>query len=503
MKPLKVAVIGAGAAGYFTAAAIKHNVPNVEVEIYYDPKIKHIGVGESLGFSAKNFFKDTLGLDNEDWMTESQSTHKLGIRFYGWNNSDKPWYMGPGAAMFSNFTNREKGYTIEDIWFDLYKKGERRAEDYHYDFPFALYCANRVPLNRQQHSYHINVEYIRETVHNKVGKPAGVIERPIPVKEVVVKDNAIDYLLLDDNTELRADLYIDCTGFQRLMVNKLPFEFTAYPDHFNNCAIVGPHKYEDESEFNRPWTDHYAMDWGWSFSVPLAQRSGEGYIFNKNIYNGDVDRLVSEWETKRGMKNTIGRVISWEPGHCKNIMVGNCVVIGLGFGMLDAFDANVFTTTMKFITRLVDHLKQDDTMSLNWREQYNAFARRAVDDIELRINTGFHLAPKNDTPYWQYMKEAGKKFDTLNKSINTLFTEERRFRPLELYTPQYSLIEFLVYYGVDLSVINKPRSDYTLFTEQQALNMFKTVNKIHRSMDLSNCDRLLPRRSSMDRIALS
>ena len=47
-KNLKIAIVGAGAAGYFAAAALKRNCANVDVTVIYDPDTPYIGVGESL-----------------------------------------------------------------------------------------------------------------------------------------------------------------------------------------------------------------------------------------------------------------------------------------------------------------------------------------------------------------------------------------------------------------------------------------------------------------------
>jgi len=503
-KPFKIAIIGAGAAGLFTAAAIKRNLPNIEVEVVFDPKLKHIGVGESLGFFARKFFRDILKIEEKDWLEQSQSTYKLGIKFVGWDGTDKPRVWGYGGTQMLGIQNQKQGYTLDDIWLEFYKKGLRKLEDFDYDFPEARFCANNRPLDKILYTYQINAEYIKDVVHDLVGKPCGVKERPVPIKEVFVTPdgNNIDYLLLEDGSEVRADMFIDSTGFGRLLVKKLPFEFESFGEYYNDTAIVGPYWYKHESERNRVFTDHYAMNHGWRFSVPLTERTGEGYICNSHVVN-DVDKIVAEWEQATGKKDIIGRKITWEPGHLKQTMIGNCVVIGLGYGMIDPFDANVFSTSLKSIAWLVDYLGKDVDKKLDWSADFNNKMARLVTDVRLRIDVGLQLASKNDTEYWQHKKEAAKKFNTLERIVESINTQERKFHAEDMYAGQHSYLEFLMYYGFDISKLNIQESSATAYTKAKVLEMFKEFNKIHRSMDLTNCHRLIPRRSSMDRTILS
>ena len=68
MKKLKIVIVGAGAAGYFAAAAIKRNCPEHEVVVVSDPNTPHIGVGEAIAWNGPNFMQVVLGLKDFQWM---------------------------------------------------------------------------------------------------------------------------------------------------------------------------------------------------------------------------------------------------------------------------------------------------------------------------------------------------------------------------------------------------------------------------------------------------
>ena len=96
-KPLKVVIVGAGAAGYFAAAAIKRNCPGTDVTIVHDPNTPYIGVGESIAFNCRDVMRKLFGIDDEssyDWMKKSNSSYKYGVAFFGFDGTETPMVSG-------------------------------------------------------------------------------------------------------------------------------------------------------------------------------------------------------------------------------------------------------------------------------------------------------------------------------------------------------------------------------------------------------------------------
>lgn len=443
-----IIVIGAGAAGYFVAGALKRNIPNVNVTIIYDPAVPIIGVGEALAWGAPAFMSKCLGLKNEEsWIKESESTYKFGLRVCGFDGTDVPYLLGGGKPPpHINILDQQLsvlGYDLFDLWMHL--KATNKLSELHIPFPkspFQVYSSetfwfnyfNTMPLrysddrllpDESLYSYHINAKNIGKVVNERVCKPAGVIEIPVKVRDVVLNNTgSIDYVLLDDETKQYADLFIDCTGFSRIVANKMPsFKFNDMDEYSNDTAIVGPYAYQDPSEIVN-YTSANAMDHGWHFSVPSAHRSGEGYIFNSRVTN-DIDLLVDEFYKKTNKRSVDFKKISWTPGYYDKSMSKNCVLLGLSSGFVDPFDSNGFNTVLEQIWFLVNHLKLDPNFELDWRSKYNLRCSDRIADIQLRIQGFMELAPKNDTGYWQRLKIAAKEHDVQNKVIN-LFSDPYR-----------------------------------------------------------------------------
>ena len=494
---MKIVIVGNGAAGVFCASAIKKNFPEHEVVIVYDPKKSHIGVGESLGFNGPDFMKNTLGLTDElDWMRDSNSAFKFGVAWLGWDGNDDNMYMNPAPTNASYKTihnswldscyhlyQHQDDFSLYDLWLHCKSKGLVDTQTPHDGISEAYYFLkhNKSPVDQDGqwlisphvgHSYHINAEHIRQTVYNKVGKPAGVKELPVPIKEIVINGENIEYLLLENDTKVVADLFFDCTGFNKLLVSKLPFTFVEDDEYHNNTALVGSYKYQDPEEHNS-WTMLAAMDYGWRFSISMNHRSGEGYQYNSNIYNNE-DHLVAEYERKTRRPGNILRKISWTPGYYNKSFVGNCVALGLSHGFIDVFDANNFSSTMMYIKRIIEHLKNNNSADFTWKDSFNWYVDKITSDIRFRIQCAFFLAPKNNTVYWHEMKRAAEKYDTKEKLIEAVFSDRKK-KNLVFNNNAYSQNTFLntaLYYKIPLQI---PDWKIDKQTEELAINFFNFV----------------------------
>jgi tryptophan halogenase len=445
----KIIVVGAGAAGNFVSSAIKRNRPDLDVTLIYDPKTPVVGVGEALQFNASRFMSKVLGFKRDiDWIKQSRSIFRVGTKFQGWDNTDTVFYSNhtsiPSMDVLNDFkSNGINGlkplnqYTTPgqdsmlDVW--LYLKQSGYIDKLEYRTPKDLYAGhssqsywysrnNRLPYNlhtgewthpRGMFGYCINAIRVGTAIQELIGKPAGVKELPIAIKDVVLKANGdIDYLLLDDDSHAVADLYFDCTGFAKVLCKKLPFKFKHLDDSFNDRCIVGPHRFVSDTE--RTSNAHIqAMDQGWHFSVPMDVRSGEGYVFNSR-HTTNVESLTDEYYSKTGKRDVDFRLISWEPGYQEKAFVNNCISIGLSHGLIDAYDANAFSTALGKIEFVVDQLLDDTNLDLAWKDKFNEYADMRMEDTLLRIRFAFHLC-KKETPYWENMRAVGRSLNSQDK----------------------------------------------------------------------------------------
>jgi hypothetical protein len=494
---MKVAVIGAGAAGYFTAAAIARNC-NADVTVYHDPMIPSIGVGESIAWGAPDFVRNVLGIEDEfEFMRKSNATFKFAARLQGWTEqNDKGFLISYPFAGSSKLLERSPlgGYidlishndehSLYDVWMHLYSRGLRTKEQSRGDMNEYHWFAkmNTVPVDETGkfstlgylgHSYHVDAGVIGPVVQEMSGKQHGVKEVAQAVKQVNVGTNGIESIILDNDDVIKADLYIDCTGFERRLMSELDNKFVTCDEYFNNSALVGPLDYTSGKEICS-YTTMQALPNGWNFNVPINYRSGNGYIFNSR-FGKSTDELVSEYESITGRKDIIKRHLTWTPGYYEQCMYKNCIALGISYGFSEAFDANGFSSTISYIKRLIKHLGTDDQGTFDWRNDFNYYTNSLVEDIKFRIQCAMHLAPRNDSEYWQEMKVAAKKFNTLEKLQDTIHSDERK-KYLGYQNKMYSQHTFIttaLYYGIDLQV---PDWNIDERIKELALNWFGFFN---------------------------
>jgi hypothetical protein len=511
-RPIKVVIVGSGAAGVFAAAAIKLNCPNVSVTIVHDPNTPYIGVGESVGFYFRPFMQNYLHFKNDfEWMPQTHSTYKLGIVHYGFNPSQPkhiqafPYQVSHNILASSIVNayshslspeinrlvtgNNIDQYSLVDVWMHLYTRGLRdlhqRESDlsemfwyiYYGTIPQPGHCDNRKFISSV--SCHINADYAKDFILENRCVPAGVQIIAKKVIDTVVNDNGIQHLVCEDQSIISGDLFIDCTGFRRLLANKLDFKWRKVAEEFNDSAIVGQGPNHDGRKIiTTNYTEHHAMDHGWLFSIPLPQRSGNGYVFNSRI-SSDPEKIIDEFNKKFPHKTgAIKRVIKWDPGHYEKYFVKNCITLGISQGFFDPYDANNFSVSFKYIESIVDNLKADQARTFEWREQFNHWTAHYTNDVYFRIQTGLWCAPKNDTEYWKILNRAAKRENLHERIRDTVLGHDRKIN-VKNYAYSHGLFfNHAMYYGINIAPRLLPIDAQT---EQLALNFFNyfsTKNQI-------------------------
>lgn len=504
-KLTKIAIAGGGAAGYFAAAAIKRNCANVEVTVIYDPNTPHIGVGESIAWNAPGFMRKYLGLINDfAWLKKSGSTFKLAAAWQGFDGTDRFWYSTAPMTDDSRVVERSiyhptlpsslleaAGYqhSLYDLWLHVRAKkllvSDNPQRNFHDMYWFVE--GDKSPIDYRGswsvmgYSYHINAETIKDVIHDMVGKPAGVKEIASKINHVELDgDGSIRALWLEDGQKFTADLYIDCTGFAKVLVNKLPYNFESCDEYFNNTAIVGPSKYLDHSRYTGK-SLMAAMKWGWRFSVPMKGRSGEGYVFNSSMVD-NFDSLVQEYEEVTGRKDTIKRVIRWQPGYLKESFVNNCLALGISQGFSEPFDANGFTSTLRHIERIVNYLQKDHERSWYWRDEFNRYVWMMSQDIVFRIQMAFHLAQRNDTDYWREQKIAAQRHHTRERLIEGIFDPKRKRTPgldHDCPYPQNVLVNQAIYNEIEIPQ-DRCLLNIDPHVEQLAVEFFEHFDRVNQ-----------------------
>jgi len=386
---MKIAIVGGGTAGFVAALILKQTYPNYFIDVIKSDKIGTIGVGEGSTEHWRQFM-DFVGITNTDIVTKCDATYKAGIRFENWTDKDYLHIVegnytakyGDNHIMYSYLASQG----VEPI--DLTLPLAQGSEVYFLEENFE---SVKDSVTSQ---YHFNTHKLNEFLTN-LSKERGIRIYDDVIKEVNLDDNGnIDTIV--GNTVYNYDFYIDCTGFRRLLIDKLGAKWNSYSEHLKmNSAIVFPTENEDYPM----WTLARAMDAGWMFRIPVWGRKGNGYIFDKNYIT--PEQAQAEVEEYLGHEVKVAKHIEFDAGALDCPWINNCCAIGLSSAFVEPLEATSIGTSIQQSFLLASRIYNYSQADINiYNKNFNAIMENIRDFILLH-----YLTDRDDTPFWRSCKD--------------------------------------------------------------------------------------------------
>jgi 2-polyprenyl-6-methoxyphenol hydroxylase-like FAD-dependent oxidoreductase len=450
-----ILIVGGGTAGWMTAlmyadALIKQGYRITVVE---SPSVGVIGVGEGSTPALKRYF-DSLGIQEAEWMPACNATYKCGIAFDNW--STKPGYQSyfhPFATMVDNLTlpaymenvhARQRGKPVEASP-NRYFLSARLSQDC-----LAPKAGENFPFFTT-YGYHFDAALLGQFLHQRA-VALGVQYKCRHVTHAVMNERGdVAAVATSEGEQLAADFFIDCSGFQGLLIRKtLETPFVSYADNlFNDAAIAMP---TGIGEKIPTLTVSTAMKHGWAWKIPLTNRYGNGYVYSSSFVSAD--------EAEHELRASLGLLDSDTPARRLNMKLGrvtrhwnrNVLAVGLSQGFLEPLEATALYLTQMTAAIFLLFLEKGD-MSEHARDVYNQQIHDYFDGHRDYIVTHYKINSRTDTPYWRANAEnLGSVSDSLKAIYQTwiegkdLAAEIRR-QNIERYYPVLSWYALLAGMG--------------------------------------------------------
>ncbi len=425
---MKLVIVGGGTAGWLTALYLNKIAPDYNITLIESEEIGILGAGEG-SVPIFPFFLYNLGIGEEEIIKETNATFKLGINFENWRGDGTKYMHGfgvddkslnfeeivkSGNVVSVGLTNNGTNYTITYLIANGHKLDNSLIThllSYNNKSPY-LYIDNNFK-KVVSYSYHFDATLMAKLLRKKAE------ERGVKRIEGVVTDfindeegNINTIKLVDDITLSNIDFVFDCSGFKRLIIGKhYGSEWISYENQLKvNCAI--PFFLEKESDITKPHTDAIAMKYGWMWKIPLQNRYGCGYIFDKNYIN--VDEAKKEVEEMLGKEIKINKVIDFNAGRYKDVWIKNCISIGLSAGFTEPIEATSIWIAISQLSYL-SKMNISNPSDL-FREEYNNYFNDFNDSI-LDFLYYHYLTKRDDTPFWKEYRERTTIPKTLDKKL--------------------------------------------------------------------------------------
>ena len=440
----KIVIVGGGSSGWMTAATLKHHLPNKEVYVIESPNIPTVGVGEST-IGQINAWLHDLDIKDDDWMKHCDASYKLSIKFTNFYKEDSGGFHYPfGLPHVEGCL-----FGLNDWYFKKMKYPETPNSDFAYTFYPAtmLSEANKIISNENNElptwrfdndtAYHFDAAKFGIWLRDQYCKPRGVIHIPSEVVDVTYDDNGVNSLTLTDGTTIAADLYVDCTGFKSLLLDKtLKVPFIPY-DHLipNNSAWATRIPYPDKERELEPYTNCTAIDNGWVWNIPLWSRIGTGYVYSDKFIS-DADALEEFKDYLRSRQpvaipddiiDTLEfKNIKMRVGIHKEIYVKNVCAIGLSAGFIEPLESNGLFTVHEFVTKLAKTLRRESISQWD-KDVFNTSCRRDFTIFAQFVSLHYALSQRTNTPYWQEIHKKQFSLDMVNDTLKKSGFEDLMF----------------------------------------------------------------------------
>ncbi len=177
-----------------------------------------------------------------DWMPACNATYKVNIQFDQWSpqsgikNYSHPFTtqvdLHTSSAFMTNARTRRLGLKVNTQPQDFLLNGVLAAQGKGpitpENFPFAI-----------EYGYHFDSKLLGEFL-SKLGQTRGVNYQQQHIQSVIQQPNgSIAALVTEQGERIEADLFVDCTGFASVLMQKsLKAEFDSFSSNlFNNSAF--------------------------------------------------------------------------------------------------------------------------------------------------------------------------------------------------------------------------------------------------------------------------
>lgn len=467
-----ITVVGAGTTGSFAAAHLKKYFPEHTIRLLHSDEVGTIGVGESVTPPVK-FFMDDLGADEQTWMRDTGSIYKYANCFKDWTNKDDEQYfafsynepldkvLAGDSITFPDIKSvRPDHIRATDVWLDLYLQD--KVTDYSKTFNPMYTFMNRMKAPFLQdkylgsenfsYAYHVDAEKLGPWVRDNIAFKLGVEEIKGTIKYTTKHEDPVEDLIksvvLTDGREFTSDLWIDATGFHRLLIKQLTDKTIGYPHCPANASWVGPMSYTDQDNEMKNYTQSIWQEEGWLFKIGLRNRMGTGLVFSTDHIN-EEDALQKFIKIQDGKSLKDPRLIKWHPGRVDTPAKGNVVAIGMAAGFVEPMEANALFVTVSTIWQLNFAMQQD----MNW-DSYNKNVGGAIDDIADFLSVHYTLCPRTENTFWTEMRELGRQRKdedrVYEKYMSVKNTIESSSQFLTIF-PDYMWLELATSWDVDVS----------------------------------------------------
>lgn len=401
-----VVIAGGGTAGWMAAAALARLCNNglMKITLVESEEIGTIGVGEATIPPIKTF-NAMIGIDENDFLANTEGTFKVGIEFDGWSKTGEA-YMHP----FGSYGSDIAGIKFHQFWLGQRQRGSPVPLG---DFSLSNVAGKmnkfirpvRDPgsvLSTMDYAFHFDAGLYARYL-SRLAQQLGVRRIEGKIRHVEQhEDGFIAALVLEGDLRLSGDLFIDCTGFRGVIIEQTLKTGYENWSHYLPCdrAVAVP---SERTEPLLPYTRATADKAGWQWRIPLQHRTGNGHVYC-SAFTTDDEAVETLLKNLDGKSLAEPRFIPFTTGRRKLAWNKNCVALGLSAGFMEPLESTSIHLIQAGISKLMALFPTMQFEPVE-RDEYNRLTRIQWEQIRDFLIAHYYLNGRNE-PFWQQCAEA-------------------------------------------------------------------------------------------------
>lgn len=401
-----IVIAGGGTAGWMAAAKLSQHFSNtnIPITVIESSVIGTIGVGEATIPTLRRFYQ-SLGMDDMEVMRKTNATVKLGIEFKDWNK--------PGTSFihpFGLFGHEANGIRFHHYWLKLQQAGDT-SELEKYSLGIAMARANKFtfpaekpssPLSVFDWALHFDAALFAKLMReHSLANGVTHIDAKITAVNVHPDSGFIESLNLDDERIIAADLFIDCTGFNGLLISetlKTPYINWSQWLLCDRAMAVQSELVGDPAIR----TISKAHSAGWQWKIPLQHRQGNGHVYASHF----IDEAQAEETLLQHIDGKVlhsPRKFTFVPGRRAQAWNKNCIAIGLAAGFLEPLESTSIALIETGIEKICGSFPQPvfNQEKIDYFNQVTATEWERIRDF---IILHYKANQRDDSEFWRYCR---------------------------------------------------------------------------------------------------
>ena len=405
-----ILIVGGGASGWLSAAYLARRLgtarpDGVKIKLIEASDIPTVGVGEGT-FPSLRTTMATIGVDEAEFMRESSCSFKQGIQFIDWAHAPEngahtdyyhlfnlPRLMG-GAIDLAPYwcLDAEDGASFAGAVSPQKRlcdaqRGPKRLTDEPYSGPF-------------NYAYHFDAGRFAAYL-KKIAVSLGVEHAIGKVDKVDLDEGGAVTGLHHAGGVERADLYIDCSGFFGVLIDKaLGAPRRLVGDMlFVDRALALQAPYESGASSIASVTLSSAQEAGWIWDIGLDTRRGLGYAYSSaHTDEARAEDIIRAYAGAAADGLELRR-IKMSTGYSLQPWTKNCVAVGLAGGFLEPLEATGIAMIEAAVRLIADYFPRSGDMASVAKLFNRAMVERYENAVEF-IKMHYYLTKRTDTEFW-------------------------------------------------------------------------------------------------------